>query len=286
MNSSRKRFQRMTTVVLLCLTGILLIIKKDQKIEVKYYEIFCNIQQNIRIVQLTDLHNKKFGKENEKLIQKVYRQKPDLIFMTGDMINAEDDLKDIEALVMELSKIAPVYYSYGNHEMHWEKGTEKELRESLTKAGAIVLNFEFEDVEIKGEAVRIGGYYGYYRAPHMRTDNESEQSAELKMADEFENTSYIKLLLCHIPTAWIDWSYLDQYPVDVVFSGHYHGGQIRFPILGGLYAPYVGWFPENTIGKYSGEKGTCILSAGLGSETWIPRINNPSEISVIDLKVN
>lgn len=247
--NSRKRFQRMITVVLLCLTGILLIIKKDQKIEVKYYEIFCNIQQNIRIVQLTDLHNKKFGKENEKLIQKVYRQNPDLIFMTGDMINAEDDLKDIEALVMELSKIAPVYYSYGNHEMHWEKGTEKELRESLTKAGAIVLNFGFEDVEIKGEAVRIGGYYGYYRAPHMRTDNESEQSAELKMADEFENTSYIKLLLCHIPTAWIDWSYLDQYPVDVVFSGHYHGGQIRVPILGGLYAPYVGWFPENTIGK-------------------------------------
>lgn len=284
--NSRKRFQRMITVVLLCLTGILLIIKKDQKIEVKYYEIFCNIQQNIRIVQLTDLHNKKFGKENEKLIQKVYRQNPNLIFMTGDMINAEDDLKDIEALVMELSKIAPVYYSYGNHEMHWEKGTEKELRESLTKAGAIVLNFGFEDVEIKGEAVRIGGYYGYYRAPHMRTDNESEQSAELKMADEFENTSYIKLLLCHIPTAWIDWSYLDQYPVDVVFSGHYHGGQIRVPILGGLYAPYVGWFPENTIGKESGEKGTCILSAGLGSEMWIPRINNPSEISVIDLKVN
>lgn len=278
----RKKILAMIIAILFCLLGTIFIIR-DHKINVQYYKILCGLKQNIRIVQLTDLHNRKFGVENEQLILKVSCQNPDLIFMTGDMLNEEDDLSAITNLVKKLSDIAPVYYSYGNHEMHWKKGTETELRESLKKAGAVVLNFEFEDVKINGELLRIGGYYGYYRTPHMRTSDESEQSIELKMADEFENTNDTKLLLCHIPTVWVDWKGLDRYPVDIVFSGHYHGGQIRLPMIGGLYAPYVGWLPGKIRGIYSGQKGTCILSTGLGSETWIPRVNNSPEICVVDL---
>ena len=117
----------------------------------------------------------------------------------------------------------------------------------------------------------------------MRTADENEQKAEIAFAANFENTENIKLLLCHIPTAWVDWGYIDKYPVDVVFTGHYHGGQIRIPFVGGLYAPYVGWFPENTKGMFEGEKATCILSTGLGSENWIPRIHNPAEIVVLNI---
>lgn len=91
---------------------------------------------------------------------------------------------------------------------------------------------------------------------------------------DFEDTQRLKLLLCHIPTAWTDWGYIDKYPVDVIFSGHYHGGQVRLPLVGGLYASYVGFLPEYTRGVFAGSEGVCVLSAGLGSEPGIPRVNN------------
>ena len=82
----------------------------------------------------------------------------------------------------------------------------------------------------------------------------------------------------------IDWRYADDNLVDLVFSGHYHGGVMRIPILDqGLYAPYVGWFPPFTKGVFTGEQATCVLSAGLGNEYHIPRLNNPPEIVVVDL---
>ena len=270
-------------IILSVLFFFFLLSEKIDEIVIRGYDVACDINDEIRIVQLTDLHNREFGDNNIDLISKVSEQHPDLIFMTGDMLGKSDDLEVICSCIKSLSEIAPVYFSYGNHEMYWENGTETELREALTKTGAIVLNCEYTDIELKGEKLRIGGYYGYYRASHMRTADENEQKAEIAFADEFENTENTKLLLCHIPTAWVDWEYIDKYPIDVVFTGHYHGGQIRLPFMGGLYAPYVGWFPENTKGIFEGQEATCILSTGLGSEKWIPRINNPAEVVVIDL---
>lgn len=266
--------------------GILCYLCMNNKLVTTQYSCEIRVHDRIRIIQLTDLHNREFGENNAQLISTVAKQNPDLIFMTGDMFGQEDNLNIICTCIEGLSEIAPVYYSYGNHEMYWKKGAEEELRIALTQAGATVLNNEFVDVEVKGERIRIGGYYGYYRTPHMHTADEAEQAAEMAFADEFENTENLKLLLCHIPTVWVDWKYIDKYPVDIVFAGHYHGGQIRLPLVGGLYAPYVGWFPENTKGMFVGEKATCILSTGLGSENWIPRINNPAEIVVVDLIPN
>lgn len=82
----------------------------------------------------------------------------------------------------------------------------------------------------------------------------------------------------------MDWNYIDQYPVDIVFAGHYHGGIIQLPLLNrGLYCPYVGFFAEHTKGVFNGTKAACILSGGLGSEHFLPRLNNPPEIVVVDL---
>ena len=108
--------------------------------------------------------------------------------------------------------------------------------------------------------------------------------AERAFADEFENTNRVKILLCHIPTPWLDWGYIDQFPVDLVLSGHYHGGQVRLPLIGGLYAPYVGFFPEYTRGIFQGEKATCVLSVGAGTENGLPRINNMPEMVVVEMK--
>ena len=211
-------------------------------------------------------------------------QQPDLIFITGDMINQDEENTEILCTLLEqLTAIAPVYYGFGNHERNWECGTQKELKDKIAQTGAIVLDCEYKDVTVKGQELRIGGYYGYYRQPGMLTKSEAQREKELAFADEFEDTDRIKILLCHIPTAWLDWEYIDKFPVDLVFCGHYHGGQIRLPLIGGLYAPNVGWFPEYTKGIFQGSEATCVLSAGLGNETWVPRVNNLPEIVVADL---
>lgn len=208
--------------------------------------------------------------------------------MTGDMINEdEEDLSTITSLVTSLSEIAPVYYSYGNHEYVWEQNFDTDLRNELTSAGAIVLDNEYIDIEVKGQELRIGGYMGYYRQPHMFKKTEEQADLERVFFESFEDTTRFKILLNHIPTGWLDWDYINKFPIDIVFSGHYHGGLVRIPFLEqGLYAPYVGFFPPYTKGMYSGSKATCILSTGLGAEHFIPRINNPREIVMLDLMPN
>lgn len=125
---------------------------------------------------------------------------------------------------------------------------------------------------------------GYYRQPGMLTQDEEQKKIELDFANDFENTDRLKILINHIPTQWVDWDYINEYPVDIVFSGHYHGGAIRIPIIDqGLYAPYVGWFPPYTKGMFTGSQATCVLSTGLGSEHNIPRLNNPPDIVIVDV---
>ena len=254
-------------------------------IHVETVSVKTDVASPIRIVHLTDLHNAQFVKNNEKLVDKVTAQKPDIIIMSGDMLNEDDPNSSIIiSLISDLSLIAPVYFGYGNHEKHWEKIHGQDLRPLLEQAGASVVDNDYIDLEFKGTKLRIGGYMAYYPVPHMSTHDETQQTLELAFAEDFENTNRLKILINHIPTGWVDWNYVNKYPVDIVFSGHYHGGMIRIPILNqGLYAPYVGLFPPFTKGVYTGQKATCILSAGLGIEHHIPRFYNPPEIMVVNL---
>lgn len=247
------------------------------------YCLSADLAAPIRIVHLTDLHSMVYGEGNEEIVSSVLSASPDLILMTGDLLSAEDDGPEVVCdLIRHLAEIAPVYYGYGNHEKEWEARTGDSLAPALASAGATVLDCAYVDVTVCGTDLRIGGYHGYYRQPHMFPISEDQKQAELSFCDDFENTDRYKILLCHIPTAWLDWGYINCFPVDLVLSGHYHGGQIC--LFGrGLYAPYVGLFPEYTRGIFQGETATCILSAGIGTEQGIPRINNPPEILVVDL---
>lgn len=257
----------------------------SKNLTVNEYTAEESVTSSIRIVHLTDLHNKEFGESNKDLIELVSEQYPDLIVMSGDMINRDNENLDvITNLISSLTKLAPVYYGYGNHELSWIESFGTGLEDKLTQSGAVVLNNSYCDVNIKGNRIRIGGYGGYYRQPGMLTQNEEQKKLELDFADDFENTDRLKILINHIPTQWVDWDYINKYSVDLVFSGHYHGGEMRIPIIDqGVYAPYVGWFPPYTKGIFSGTKAKCILSAGLGSERSIPRFNNPPEIVVADI---
>ena len=117
----------------------------------------------------------------------------------------------------------------------------------------------------------------------MFTVTEEEKQRQLEFCKDFEDTERFKILLSHIPSAWLDWGYIDKFPVDLVLSGHYHGGQIRIPLLGGIYAPEAGIFPDYTEGMYVGTKAVCVLSTGLGASLGIPRFNNLPQITVVDL---
>lgn len=233
----------------------------------------------IRAVQLTDLHNYQYGRDNQRLIAKIQKQKPDVIFMTGDMLNEDEDRTDILLhLVREARAIAPVYFSLGNHEVGYEKTYgEGDLTEQLEAAGAVVLEKEYVDTKIAGQEVRIGGVYGYL------LPEDWEDGSEQRFLEAFVQTDRLKILLSHVPEGLLLWKSMEYWDVDLVFSGHVHGGQVRVPFVGGLFDPEEGFFPAYTRGMFSCGNGTMILSAGLGSSRGIPRVNNLPEIVVCDI---
>ena len=249
----------------------------------RYVFSSSKISDSIRIIQLTDLHNSEFGKNNMRLIRKVREQEPDLILLTGDMLNQYEESADVPVkLIRELSQIAPVYVSYGNHEEQHEMNYGSDLRDLFTKAGATVLNYDWTDVEIRSQSLRIGGIYGFCLPGNCGEDRKKESG----FLSDFQDTDRFKLLLCHIPICWQVNTSLDYWNVDLVFAGHSHGGQVRIPFVGGLYAPDLGWFPGWCEGMVFSEDGesSLVLSRGLGtSKKKIPRINNIPEILILDL---
>lgn len=245
------------------------------------------VRSSFRIVLVSDLHGARFGRGNSRLIEAIAAEEPDIIALAGDIIDGHANKKAPERLcefISALAEIAPVYYGMGNHEYYYMKQHGEELRERIADAGAVIVDGNYVETELGGTQVRIGGYEGYYRTPHMDTDDEEKLEADRRFFSDFEDTESFKLLLNHIPTNWLDWDYRDRFPVDLVLSGHYHGGIVRIPFTErGLYAPYVGFFPRYTRGCFEGEEATCVLSAGLAGANGFPRIFNPPEIVTVEV---
>ena len=241
--------------------------------------------QSIRIVQLTDLHNSVFEPHNSRLVQKVAAQKPDLILITGDLLNNNEERTDIaEELITQLADIAPVYVSFGNHETGYEKKYRSDLRDLYTEAGATVLERDWADLTVKGQRLRLGGIYGYCLPANLLSTGEA-RADECEFLESFQDTELYKILMCHMPYCWIVSGSLNYWDVDCVLCGHVHGGQVRIPFIGGLWAPDQGWFPGRESGLYSSEDGSrvMVLSRGLGNTDQLPRFNNIPEILVLDL---
>lgn len=245
------------------------------------YDIPAAVQEPVRIVQLSDLHNSEFGSENSRLVDTVARQEPDLIFLTGDLINDDDPNLDIALnLIKDLSQIAPVYASYGNHELTYEETFHVDLAQAYERAGATFLDLSWEDVTVDHTTLRIGGVYSYCLPPEYGAASQKV----CDYLDTFQKTQLPTLLLCHLPVYWPSIS-LNYWDVDIIFSGHLHGGQVVLPGIGGLYAPDMGWFPGQLHGIYWSQDNehALVLSSGLGSGEQWPRINNIPQIMVVNL---
>lgn len=212
-----------------------------------------------------------------------------------DMLNEDSKSDEVPVrLVKGLAEIAPVYYALGNHELDYigtaegkkmQKHPENsELVKDLTDAGACVLEEGYRDVEIGGCKVRIGGMYEYAFA--LDGDNSAENlTGDVRdFLEEFQNTDRYKIMLCHRPDSFVFGDASDYWKIDLVISGHDHGGQVVIPFKGGLYGGDQGWFPPYVHGLYRTGRIRLFVTSGLSSEKQkLPRWNNRPEIAVLNV---
>ena len=242
------------------------------------------ISEAFRMVLVSDLHDHQFGRKNEKLAEKIQEQSPDLIIIDGDMINGDSENADTAVeVVRALKEIAPVYYSYGNHEYAYMEAGHTDLQDELEEAGAVVLNYQSIDLEVNGNPIRLGGLYEYGFETGMQSKEENERA--LSYLEEYVDTDQYLIMCAHRPDSFYPWNYADTWGIDLVLSGHLHGGQVIIPGIGGLYSQLEEFFPEYDYGQYKLGDSDMIITRGLSSDPKIlPRFNNPPEIAVVDVE--
>ena len=230
-----------------------------------------------RIAQVSDLHNAEFDKYNSTVLQPIFLSRPNIIVITGDMIDSRNTDVDVAlSFAQKAVNIAPVYYINGNHESRVPEEYE-ELKKGLTEAGVTVLENESVDITIGEETISLIGI----NDPTFRmklVDDTMEQNIGHQLMDIIPDNDNYKVLLVHRP------EYFDVYAgnVDLVLSGHAHGGQFRIPFVGGLVAPGQGFFPEYYEGSYIEDNTEMIVSRGVGNSIIPFRINNKPEIIVAE----
>ena len=258
---------------------VMILVKQfDQsRIDPSFYQLSSNqVTGSVRIVALSDLHNREFGDQNSDLVDKVKSLQPDIIAILGDMTISDGkyDYSVILSLCEKLKEIAPVYYGWGNHEYRdmLVEGNYT-LKSALEKLGVHLVNNTLVQAEVKGNIFSIGGIC---TTPEYFYDN-----ADAFLQKYEKEAKGFKLLFSHRPSVFE--RVMEPYPVDLALCGDTHGGQIILPLLGGLYTPDEGLFPDVTYGKYQMSGSTVIVSRGLGSSSWVPRFGNPPEIAVVDI---
>lgn len=236
----------------------------------------------MRIAVVADLHNNIFGKENRRLLDLLERENPDIVLVAGDMVvgREDEDFTDMLGLLKRISVHFPVYYAFGNHECRTEKRKLNEYKKAVKKAGIHLLQNEKMALERAGEQINIYGleidmkYYKRKKPVKM----EKEYLDEL-LGVKKENE--ISILIAHDPEyfeAYAGWG------ADLTVSGHYHGGIVRLPFLGGMVSPRLELFPEYDAGLYKKKDKVMVLSAGLGSHTLHFRAFNPPELVMITME--
>lgn len=232
-----------------------------------------------RIAQVSDLHNAEFGEENNRLLKLLSEVVPDIIVLTGDLIDSRHTEIDIAlAFARNAVQIAPVYYVTGNHEARVPE--YEKLKTGLENAGVMVLENQKTQITRNGESITLMGI----NDPSFRTDylfGEAEMVAEQAITSLQSESDGFTVLLSHRPELF--GVYVDA-GMNLVFSGHAHGGQFRLPFVGGLMAPNQGFFPKYDAGQFTEENTTMILSRGVGNSIIPFRINNPPEIVVTELR--
>lgn len=238
-----------------------------------------------KILHISDLHGNVFGKRQSELIRISKELKPDYIFITGDIIDEHcKNLENVYAYIYGIRNLAPIYYVTGNHE--WISKDRVGLLEFLHKSGVHVLQDQKIEIERGGEKIQLLGTDDPYRMPGKKTVKYQRVSTKVFIKRFVELNRKRKraeytILLSHRPELF---HFYVKAGVDLVFSGHAHGGQFRIPGKGGLLAPHQGFFPKYTEGVICENDTKMVVSRGLGNSGFPFRIGNPYELVVVTLK--
>lgn len=223
-----------------------------------------------RIVQISDLHNAEFGKENKKLLETIRSCSPDIIIITGDLVDSNHtNVERAVAFVKEAVKIAPVYYVTGNHEYWLDPSENEQMMQGILAAGAYDLDDEAVRIEKGDSSFLLVGLDDQHLSDETLKNLLQEQKNELS------------IVLAHEP------QYLQNYAnaeADLVLTGHAHGGQIRLPFVGGIVAPDQGFLPEYISGQYNSADTEMIVSRGLGNSIIPVRLFNYPEVVCVELR--
>lgn len=232
-----------------------------------------------RIAHVSDLHNAEMGKENEKLLNMLRESEPDIIAITGDIIDSRNTDIDIAIQFAKAAmEIAPCYYVTGNHEARISEYDK--LKTEMESSGVMVLEDATTEISLEGEIITfIGVNDPSYQTDYLFGDSESVMSA--KLTELHSESDGFTVLLSHRPELFE--TYVDS-DMDLVLSGHAHGGQFRLPIVGGLVAPNQGLLPRYDAGLYTEENTNMIVSKGIGNSILPFRFNNRPEVILIELK--
>ena len=254
-------------------------------LEVNEYEIVSDripeAFAGFRIAQVSDLHNKDFGEGYGQLLTLLSQINPDIIVVTGDLIDSrQTDLDIALEFAWQAGKIARVYYVSGNHEARVPE--YEDLKIGLVKAGVVILENQKVQITREGESITLMGIDD----PSFQEDylfGDSESVARQAITDLQNESDGYTILLSHRPELF------DLYvetEMDLVFSGHAHGGQFRLPFVGGLVAPNQGFFPKYDAGLFSEGSTNMIVSRGVGNSIIPIRFNNRPEIIVATLCIS
>ena len=283
MRKLSRRVKVMIILALLIIGCIILSIWQNNSIVISKFDynsfIISEEFNNFKIVHISDLHNKVFGKEQDKLIEKVEALEPDIIVITGDLIdrrryNLEKSMYFINSAV----EIAPVYYVSGNHEA-WS-GRFSEIEERLIESSVKIIDDSETEIRRENSSIKLLGLSDpdFLTSDYIDGTDTSKLEENLIRLSEGEE---FKILLSHRPELFELYS---DNNIDMIFSGHAHGGQIRFPLIGGLIAPDQGLFPKYTAGSYTNNTSTMYVSRGLGNSLFPVRVFNRPEIISVTLK--
>lgn len=231
-----------------------------------------------KIAQVSDLHNAEFGDNNADLLALLEVEAPDIIVMTGDLIDSrKTDIAIASTFAAKAAGIAPTYFVTGNHEARIDEYDS--LRASMISAGVTVLEDEAVTIERDGESISLLGIDD----PSFQTDylmGDAASVAQTALNALVDGKAAFTVLLSHRPELFD--TYVDA-GVDLVFSGHAHGGQFRIPFLGGLIAPNQGFFPKYEAGLYTEGNTNMVVSRGLGNSLFPFRVNNRPELVIVEL---
>lgn len=269
-------------VVISIITGVVWSIWQNNTVGVTHYTVASSklpeVFSGIKIAQVSDLHNASFGRSNEQIIDALKAEKPALIALTGDLISSTHlDINTAMNFVRQAQKIAPCYYVSGNHEARIG-GDYQKLKNSLNRAGVIVLENDTRTLKRNGNTMQIAGIGD----PEF-IDRESlvQRAIIAQDLEKLHLSQNYTVLLSHRPEAFKE--YCDAH-INLVLCGHTHGGQFRLPFVGAIVAPDQGFFPRYDSGRYTNGHTTMIISRGLGSSVIPFRFNDQPELVFITLQ--